>query len=145
MLPILARWLRVLFGRDRFTRDLDEELRFHAEMLRDAATEAGATPVNADALVRRRLSSTLRTREESRDAWGVGGVDRLVQDVRYALRLMIRRPAFSATAIGVLTLALGASITIFSVVNAVLMRPLAFADADRLVLMSEGLPRIEGL
>jgi predicted permease len=133
----LLRQLRVLIDTRRFSRDLDEELRFHADML-DA--NGGDT---ADA--RRRLPSPLRTREESRDAWGVGWWDRLVQDVRYALRLMLRRPGFSATAIGVLALALGASITVFSVVYAVLMRSLPFPESDRLVLIAEGLPKIAGL
>jgi putative ABC transport system permease protein len=144
MMRFLARWLGVLFGRTRFTGELDEELRFHADMLREAAAHRGATTDDAEAIAKRRLSSALRTREESRDAWGVGGIDRLTQDVRYAVRLLVRRPAFSATAIGVLALTLGASITIFSVVNAVLLRPLPFADAGRLVAMYEGMPRIEG-
>jgi predicted permease len=137
MLRRFFRQVRVMFDR-RFSRDLDEELRFHADMLEAHADDA------ADA-ARRRLPSPLRTREESRDAWGVGWWDRLAQDVRYALRLMVRRPGFSATAIGVLALALGASITLFSVVYAVLMRSLPFPDSDRLVLVTEGLPKIPGL
>jgi putative ABC transport system permease protein len=144
MTSLLRRlWIWVRGG--RFERDLDEELRFHDEMLRDAATARGESPAGAREAARRRLSSPLRTREQSRDAWGLGGLDRLLQDVRYALRLMARRPGFAATAIGVLALALGASITVFSVVYAVLLRPLPFPDADRLVLISEGLPKIEGL
>jgi putative ABC transport system permease protein len=145
MMRTLTRRLRVLFGRRRFTRELDEELRFHADMLREGAADRGETPAGADIAVRRRLPSTLRTREESRDAWGVGWFDRLAQDIRYALRLMVRRPGFSATAIGVLALALGASVTVFSVVYAVLMRPLPFPDAGHLILIAEGFPRIEGM
>ena len=69
-------------------------------------------------------------------------MESLIQDVRYAFRMLLRKPGFAAVAVFTLALGIGANTAIFSLVNAVLLRPLPFAEPDRLALIKESLPKL---
>src|SRR3954464_4036316 len=133
----VLRRLLFLFQRDRFDRDLDDELRFHEEMKAQALADAdGLSGDEARAAARRRIGNPLRLRERSREPWMSAAVEAFAQDVRHALRLLRRDPAFSVTALATLALGIGLTTAIFSVAYGVLWRPLPYPNPDRLVMLS---------
>jgi putative ABC transport system permease protein len=123
----------MLAGGSRLDRDLDEEIRLHQDLRRDQLRAAGLSDDQASAAARRRFGNTLHLREESLDVWGWRWLEQLAQDVRFAIRTLRKSPGFTVTVVLTLTLATGATTSILSVVNGVLLRPLPFADPDRLV------------
>jgi len=115
----LRDWLR----RDTLDRELTEELRFHRAQLERDARSAGADAEEAIYSARRRLGSPLRSREASRDRWSWPWLDRLQQDLRYAMRGLRRSPGFSATVIVTLGLGIGANAAMFGVIDRLMFRP----------------------
>src|SRR5437870_6810032 len=99
----VLRRLLFFFRRNQFDRDLEDELRFHEEMKAHALAGAdgmsGPPSDDARAAARRRIGNPLRLREQSREPWTFPTVDTFAQDVRHALRLMRRDPAFTVTAL----------------------------------------------
>jgi putative ABC transport system permease protein len=122
-----------LFTSSRSDREFARELESHLQLQIDDLVESGLTPVEA----RRRALGTLggveRTKEEYRDRRGVPVLENLIRDLRYAARGLAKAPGFTLAAIVVLGLGVGANTAIFSVVNAVVLRPLPFPDADRMM------------
>src|SRR5688572_20389438 len=129
----LARRLKALLRGARLEDGLDEEMRLHMELRRDQLRANGLSDDEATAAARRRFGNPLQRREDSVDVWGWRWLEQLSQDLRFAIRTLRRNPGFTATVVLTLTLATGATTSIFSVVNGVLLRPLPFADPDRLV------------
>jgi predicted permease len=125
-------------GRDR---DLDDELRFHLEMQTALEVSRGSSPREAERAARLRLGATDAIREAYRDQQGVPAIDTVVQDVRHAARTLRRDSRFSLMAIMTLTLGIGATTTIFSLVRGVLLDPLPYPESDRLVRVYESSPR----
>ncbi|HEU4892132.1 MAG TPA: ABC transporter permease [Vicinamibacterales bacterium] len=133
----LFRRLLFLFQRNQFDRDLKDELRFHEEMKAHALADAdGLSGDEARAAARRRIGNPLRLREQSREPWSFTRVETFAQDVRHALRLIRREPAFTFTALATLALGIGLNTTIFSVAYGVLWRPLPYPNPDRLIIVS---------
>ncbi len=122
--------------KSREKRELDEELRFHLEQEAQLRRERGQDPAGA----RRDFGNVTQVGETTRETWGGTSVEAAARDVRFALRLLRKSPSFAITAIAVLALGIGATSSIFSVVNAVLLRPLPFSEPDRLVMVWERQP-----
>src|SRR5580700_7276677 len=101
----LARRLRMLLTRERFYRDLDEEMRFHRTMKEEQQIRSGTAPEDARLSARKRFGNETILKEASTDVWGWGALEHLVKDVRYGVRNMLRNPGL--TFLAVLTLALG--------------------------------------
>ena len=136
---LLARLAAFAAPRNR-ERDLREELAFHRHMLDERARRTGLDPAAARRAAQLALGGEQQIVEAWRDQRGLPFLDTLGQDLRYGLRMLRRSPGFAATAIATLALGIGASTAIFSIVDAVLFRPLPFADSDRLVTVGDRNP-----
>jgi predicted permease len=139
-------WARVtsLVMRRRLERELDDELRTHVALAMDDQVRRGMTPEQARADAVRVVGSVSRTIESCRELFGFPRVEDLVRDVRHAIRLLRRNPAFTVVAVLTLGLALGANTAIFTFVDTLVLRPLPVHDPDRLVQVNRTGPGGQG-
>ena len=139
----MTTWLHRSLGRIRafFTgrqddRDFQEELTLHLEMLTEDLIRQGMSPKDARRAAAIRLGATASLQEQHRDVRGLPLLETIRQDLRFALRLMVKDRWFSAAAIAVLALGIGANTVGFTVVNGAFLRGLPFDEADRLFVVS---------
>src|SRR5579885_1668867 len=129
----IRSWGAAMLGRTRMESEMDEEMRFHIAARAEDLVARGSTQEDALRQARLEFGAMESTKEECRDAIGVSFIEKLSQDIRHGFRTMSRAPVFTAIMVIVLAIGIGANTAIFSVVNAVLLRPLAYRDSGRLV------------
>ena len=143
----MMAFFRRLLARIRyrhFDAELQEELDVHRAMAEDAFRARGATPDEARYLAARRLGNTLAAREAARGVWIAPWLESVWQDVRYGARSLRRSPGFTVTALLTLTLGVAVNMTLFSLVNALLLRPWPAPDAHQLVRIYHRMSRSTG-
>ncbi|MGD2121869.1 MAG: ABC transporter permease [Gemmatimonadota bacterium] len=125
--------LRALFAREKVEREMEEELRFHLEMETRKNVAAGMDPLEARRQARIAFGGVDRFAEKTREERGVRPLEDLFTDTRFALRTLRKSPGFALVAILSLAVGIGANTTIYSVVNAILLRDLPFEAPEQLV------------
>ncbi len=130
--------IRAVFQSGNLDRNLDVEIESHIRLRTEDYVSRGVLPAEAERLARIELGGIAQLREAHRETRSLPFIDTLVQDLRYAFRGMRRNAGFTAFTILIAGLGIGASSTVFSVVNALLLRPLPFRDPGRLVRISNG-------
>ena len=133
----LRRSIAFLFRRERLEGELEEEMSFHLEMQAREDQEQGIPAREARFRARRQFGNPTLLRQDSREVWGWGPVERLWSDLKYAARTLRKSGGFAAVAVLTLALGIGANTAVFSVVNAVVFRPLPFQDPGRLAMLWE--------
>jgi len=130
-----------VFKRRRTDAALDEEIRAHLDLLTAEHVRRGMSAAEARTAARRDFGGVDQMREQYRDQRGLPVVETLGQDLRYGWRLLYRSPGFTAAAISILALGIGATTAIFSLVVAALIRPLPYREPERIVAIWERAPR----
>src|SRR5579863_4937539 len=131
--------LRVLFRRNRFRHELDEEMAFHREQVETLLVREGMTSEAARYAAMRQLGNPTLLKEQSLGEVGFS-FESVAQDFRFALRQLRKNPGFAMTAVLTLALGIAASVAIFAFVDAALIKPLPYVQSPRLAVLFESIP-----
>src|SRR5258708_835952 len=137
---ILARFRMLvlsLFHRKAETARLDDELQFHLDQQVAENIARGLTPDEARAAAMRSFGNPSLLREQARSTWSWSWLETILRDIRYGARTLTRSPGFTLISILVMALGIGATTSLFTIVRAVLLKPLPFAESDKLVAVYE--------
>lgn len=137
---ILRDRLRAFMRRDEVIGEIDREMQSHIELQIAANLKAGMSPDEARQEAKLSFGKAERVREAAYDIKGGGLLETLVQDIRFGGRVLLKHKAFTSVAVLTLALGIGANTAIFSVVNELLLRPLPYRDAERVVMLWEVTP-----
>lgn len=129
----IRRRVWAFFARKALDAELEVELVTHLELATREYIERGVAPDEARRLALVQFGGVQQAREKQREARGLMQVDILVQDLRYTVRKLMRDPGFTAVAVLILALGIGANVAVFSVVNTLMLRPLPFPNAQELL------------
>jgi len=134
-------WWKALFRKSAPDAQLDSELRFHIDKLTDENIAAGMTPDEAHRRAILEFGGREQVKEEVRDVYRIRFLDATVANLKSAFRFIRKSPTFSVTVILTLALAIGANSAVFSAIDAVLLKPLPFPDADQLMRIDQYNPK----
>src|SRR5207247_10209724 len=131
-----------LFNRRRKDKQLADEIESHIQMHIEENMRSGMLPAEARRQALIKLGGIESTKEAYRDQRGLPVLETLWQDIRYGARMLRKNPGFTAVAVLALATCIGSSLAMFAVVDAVLIRPLPFPDADQLVVIHNAYPGV---
>ena len=137
----LHHFLCGLFGRDRLEQEIIREIEGHFDMLVEQKVAKGMSPGEARRAARLEFGGIDKNAEQVRDVRLSAWVDQTRRELRRCLRSLARTPMFTAVAVMTVAVGVGSTVAIFTIVNAVLLRPLPIPDSDRLVLLEHAAPR----